>query len=160
MQFPVWEYALDEEQDRGQDERTVRPYRASPPLDPNEAYFILRASFHLSDGTHMMGYIRPVRLSGSKLMDPVIPVDTNPVIVTEEGQVAFWYGASRPDSEAIFQSYRLLKKRPSEVFPIRFASDVEVLDSFTEGTLEGFLYCNEKVKDFFHLRAIDIKVAK
>lgn len=28
LQFPVWEFALDEEADEGQDESTVRPYKA------------------------------------------------------------------------------------------------------------------------------------
>jgi hypothetical protein len=160
MRFPAWEYALDEEQARGQNERTVRPYRASPPLDPNKACFIVRAGFLLLDGTQMVGYITPIRLSGPKLMNPVIPVDMHPVIVTEQGHVVIWYGASRPDSEEISKNYRLLKKKPSEVFPIKFISEVDVLDSIAEGTLEGFLYCDETVQDFFNLKAIDIKVIR
>jgi hypothetical protein len=36
-QFPVWEYALDEEGYEGQDERTVRPYTADPPLEQSYA---------------------------------------------------------------------------------------------------------------------------
>jgi hypothetical protein len=159
-QFPVWEYALDEEQDKGQDERTVRPYLASSSVDPHKAYLIVRASFHLIDNTQMVGYIRPVRLSGPKFMAPVVPVDMNPVIVTEKGQVVFWYGASKPDSEEISQNYHLLKKKPSNVFPIRFVSDVEVMDSIAEGTLEGFLYCNENVQDFFDLKLTDIQIIR
>lgn len=160
MQFPAWEYALDEEEVAGQDERTVKPYLASPPLDPHGAYFIVRASFHLADGTQMMGYIRPITLSGSELTKPVVPADMNPIIITEQGQVAFWYGALKPGPEEISQNYRMLNKKPSEVFPIKFASDVEVLDSVVAGTLEGFLYCEENVQDFFSLKPTDIKVVK
>jgi hypothetical protein len=160
MQFPAWEYVLDEEGIEGQDERTVKPYRASPPLDPHRAYFIVRASFHLADGTQIKGYIRPVTLSESKFMKPIVPIDMNPIIISQQGRVAFWYGASKPDSEEISKNYRMLNKEPSEVFPVRFASDVEVLDSIIEGTLEGFLYCDESVRDFFNLKQTDIKVVK
>jgi hypothetical protein len=54
----------------------------------------------------------------------------------------------------------MLNKKPSEVFPVRFASDVEVLNSIAEGTLEGFLFFDESTQDFFHLKSMDIKVAK
>lgn len=159
-QFPVWEYALDEEQIEGQDERTVRPYLASPPLDPHGAHFIVRASFHLADGTQMMGYIRPITLSRSEFMKPVVPADMNPIIITQQGQVAFWYGTLKPSPEEISQNYRMLNKKPFEVFPIKFTSDVEVLDSIAEGTLEGFLYCEENVQDFFSLKPTDIKAVR
>ena len=54
----------------------------------------------------------------------------------------------------------MLNKKPFEVFPIKFTSDVEVLDSIAEGTLEGFLYCEENVQDFFSLKPTDIKVVR
>jgi hypothetical protein len=160
MQFAVWEYALDEEGIAGQDERTVRPYCTSLSLDPQEAYFIVRASFHLADGTQMKGYIKPVTLSGPKFMEPVIPVDLHPIVITDRGRVTFWYGASKPGLEEISKNYHTLDKESSEVFPIEFASDTEVLDSIVEGTLEGFLYCDESVQDFFKLKTTDIKVVK
>jgi hypothetical protein len=160
IQNPAWEYALDEEGLEGQDERTVRPYHDSPPLDPEKAYFIVRARFHLADDTQMLGYIKPIELSGSRFMNPVIPVDMNPVIVTELGQVTFWYGALKPETERISQNYRLLNKKPSEVFPIEFAADIEILDSITAGTLEGFLYCDNAVKDFFKLKSTDIRAVR
>ena len=160
MQFPVWEYALDEERIQGQDERTVRPYHVSPPLDPHQAYFIVRASFHLADGTQRKGYIKPVVLSKQRFAKPVVPIDLHPIVVTEKGRLSFWYGTTKPDSERISQSYDMLDKKPSEVFPIKFASDIEVLDSITEGDLEGFMYCDANVRDFFNLRLTDIKVVK
>jgi hypothetical protein len=160
MQFPAWEYALDEEEVEGQNERTVRPYHAPPPLDPYRAHFIVRASFHLADGTQMKGYIKPVTLSEPKFMELVVPIDLHPIIITEQSRVAFWYGASKPDLEEISQNYRTLNKKPPEVFPIKFASDVEVLDSIVEGTLEGFLYCDETVQDFFNLKPTDVRVVK
>jgi hypothetical protein len=139
IEFPVWEYTLDEEGDEGREERTVRPYLNSPSLDPDQAYFIVRASFRLADGTRMTGYIKPITLSDPGLTKPLVPADMDPIIVTERGQVPFWYGASKPGPEEISKNYQLLNKEPSDVFPIEFASDIEVLDSIGEGRLEGFL---------------------
>src|ERR1700735_3746644 len=48
--FPVWEFALDEEGEEGQDEATVRPYAASGALDAAAGMFIVRAKLTLSDG--------------------------------------------------------------------------------------------------------------
>jgi hypothetical protein len=159
-QYPVWEYALDEETNEGQDSRTVRPYTMLVPLDPRQSRFIVRATFHLADGTKMTGYIKPIILDEIGLMKPLVPIDMHPIIVTERERVTFWYAASKPDRDEIEQNYVRLNKGPSEVFPIKFAADIEVVDSITEGSLEGFLYCDEGVKDFFHLQPTDIRVVK
>jgi hypothetical protein len=51
--FPVWEFALDEEGEEGQDEATVRPCEISGPLDSADRPFIIRAGFTLADiGKH------------------------------------------------------------------------------------------------------------
>jgi hypothetical protein len=97
MQFPAWEYALDEEAVGGQDARTVRPYQVPPPLDLHRSYFIVRASFYLADGTQMKGYIKPRKLGNSGFMSTLIPYDLQPIIVTEQGQLHFCYGVSRPN---------------------------------------------------------------
>lgn len=159
-QFPAWEYALDEEEVEDQNERTVRPYHAFSPLDPHQAYFIVRASFYLADGTQMKGYIKPIVLSEERLAEPVVPIDLHPIIITEKGRVVFWYGVSKPDPQRILRNYHVLDKQPSEVFPIKFTSDIEILDSIVGGTLEGFLYCDASVQDFFNLKPTDIKVVK
>ena len=57
--FPVWEFRLDEKDEQGQDESTVRPYTASGPLDPADRMFIVRAAFTLADGSKMQGYLTP-----------------------------------------------------------------------------------------------------
>jgi hypothetical protein len=158
--FPVWEFALDEEGHEDQDERTVRPYFASPPLDQGQAYLIVRASFYLADGTQMIGYIKPLELGDASMLTPLIPADMNPIIITQQGHVAFWYGASQPDSEEISRNYAILNKRPQEVFPIRFASDVEVLNSIVDGVLEGFLYCDRDLPDVFNMKPSDVKAIK
>jgi len=159
-QFPAWEYALDEEEYEGQDERTVRPHFASPPLDLGQAYLIVRASFYLSDGTQMTGYIKPLELGDASMLKALIPADMNPIIMTQQGRIAFWYGASQPDSEEILRNYAILNKSPWELFPIRFASDVEVLNSIADGVLEGFLYCDKGLPDAFNMKPSDVKAIK
>src|SRR5947209_20314005 len=46
--FPVWEFRLDEQDQEGRDESTVRPYKTSSPLDPADRMFIVRAVFTLA----------------------------------------------------------------------------------------------------------------
>jgi len=52
---PVWEFALDEEVEEGQDEATVRPVEGPFPLDPAGGMFVVRARFRLGDGTRLTG---------------------------------------------------------------------------------------------------------
>ena len=40
--FAVWEFALDEEGNEGQDEATVRPWELAAPLDPAQGMFVVR----------------------------------------------------------------------------------------------------------------------
>jgi hypothetical protein len=132
--FPVWEFALDEEGEEGQDEATVRPYQFTPPLNPNDEMFVVLAEFTLADGTRMQGYFTPpVQGAGG--------ISTfQPIIITEQGQVGFWYGIRKPDAETISEDYHLLDKTASQVFPVMFRSMVEIRDGSVEGTLDGFLY--------------------
>jgi hypothetical protein len=159
MEFPVWEYTLDEEGIEGQDERTVRPYLKSSPIYYGETYFIVRATFLLADGSQEIGYIKPINLEATGIFTSVAPVDMSPIVVTDEGRVYFWYGKSKPTADVILKSYRLLKREPSQIFPINFSSDVEILNGITKGTIEGFLYCDDDV-DAFHMKTSDIKVLK
>jgi hypothetical protein len=44
LEAPVWEFALDEEGEEGQDEATVRPWARQEPLDPTDGMLCLVAS--------------------------------------------------------------------------------------------------------------------
>ncbi len=105
MQFPAWEYALDEEDVPGQNEKTLRPYLIPPPLDREQAYFVVRARFILANGASLTGFLKPLRQNEDKLMQPLIPYDLNPVIVTYHGQVPFCYGIFMPDEATISENY-------------------------------------------------------
>lgn len=133
-EHPVWEFASDEEQIQGQDETTVRPFIVSGELDPSAGMFVLRARFRLADGTEMTGYLTP-RVPPDSGLDSV-----QPVIVTDEGQVLFWFGVIEPGRTELIDLYRRLGKAlESEVFPIRFASDVPFTGGPMRGEIPGFM---------------------
>lgn len=133
-QYAVWEFALDEEGKEGQDEATVRPYHAHGPLDPAAGMFIVRSRLVLADGTQVSGYLTPPGRVDSGLGT------LQPAIVVNGGQVSFWCGMLAPEPAHVAASYaRLGKSSASEVFPLKFASDVELVDGPVAGELPGFL---------------------
>lgn len=97
----------------------MRPFIGSGELDPSAGNLVVRARFRLADGTVMTGYVTPH-----------VPPDNGldflqPVIVTDEGQVLFWWGIIELPSVELANLYRRLGKRVhSQVFPVRFATDV------------------------------------
>ena len=132
--FPVWEFALNEEGEEGQDEATVRPYEQNGPLDPSEGMFIVRAILTLSDGTQLKGYLTPP-VQGETGLGTF-----QPAIVVPAGQVSFWCGTVVPSAAHIAQCYALLgKASPAQVFPLRFRSDVDLVIGPITGEVPGFL---------------------
>jgi hypothetical protein len=131
--FPVWEFALDEEGEEGQDEATVRPCEVSVPLDTSDGMFIVRAVFTLVDGTQMHGYLTPP-VQGDDGLGTL-----QPVIITERGQVLFWHGVIAPDVQSLSQSYARLGRDAARVFPIQVVSDVELAGASIRATILGFM---------------------
>lgn len=146
LKFPSWEFALDEEGTPGQNEQTVRPLLSVPPLDPANNYLVVRATFQLADGTEYKGLIKPIRSEGG-LLPPLIPIDLFPIILTNQGRVNFWYGMFKPDSRELVNNYSMLgKENPAKIFPIKFSSDVEIVNGIFEGILTGFMYSDPDVE--------------
>lgn len=79
----IWEFALDEEGNEGQDEATVRPYAVDGLLDPADGMFVVRARLTLADGTALMGYITPPVQGETGLST------FQPAVVVPGGQVSF-----------------------------------------------------------------------
>ncbi len=131
--FPVWEFALDEEGEEGQDEATVRPYEVSGALDPSDGMFVVLASFTLVDGSRMQGYLTPPVQGDDSLGT------SQPVIVTDHGQVGFWCGIMSPSPEQLAQNYRTLGRDAARTFPLRFESQIELVGGPVRGTLAGFM---------------------
>lgn len=113
--YPVWEFALDEEGEEGQDEATVRP------LPDQDVVFngdVARATFVAADGTQFTGYVTP---------DPGRdPGWLQPTIVTEHGQVNFWFGwqENGVTDGMIGPLYERLSKSPEELFPLTYRVDL------------------------------------
>jgi hypothetical protein len=125
---PVWEFALDEEGEEGQDEATVRPVAAADVA----GQCIVRATFELADGTVFFGYVSPTP-AGDDLGS------LQPVILTSAGQVSFWRGMLEPSKEDLNLAYsRLGKSMSAVVFPVRFKADVAEFAE-TQGTIPGFV---------------------
>ena len=130
----VGEFALDEEGEDGQDEATVRPYLFEEPLDCDAGMFIVRARFVMADGTVTTGYLTPP-VQGDASLGTL-----QPVIITPAGQIPFWCGIIPLDAAAVASQYRRLGKAGgSEVFPLRFESDVPLSCGNLRGELAGFL---------------------
>ncbi len=138
-QVAVWEFALDEEGEPGQDEATVKP---RPDLDagvePDEGLFVVRAEFKAAGGATFAGFVTP---------DPDGDLGAvQPTVVTGEGHVPFWFGMVEPQPEAIEKSYATLAVERSELFPLTFRTAVPVSDAPMEGEVPGFLYLDESGK--------------
>lgn len=130
---PVWEFASDEEGIEGQDEATVRPASPSILHDALAGQFVAKARFTLADGTRMHGYLSP-GVPGSFDLGTI-----QPAIVTDNGQVSFWFGCLKPSRTYIDSSYALLGKRAEEVFPLSFALDATSNVYEAAGIVQGFL---------------------
>lgn len=133
-QFPVWERALDEEGEPGQDEETLRPLEHTLPLDCPTSNLIVRARFVLADGTPTRGYLTPdYDAFGSRLCI------CQPHIITTKGHVGFWFGGIPPREQDKHRIYEMLNKDRDAVFPIRFESDIALAPGVISGSIEGIL---------------------
>lgn len=144
--FSVWEFALNEEGEEGQDEATVRPFKFEKVLDPSEGMFVIRADFTLADGTRMIGFLTP-------------PVDEDkslgtlqPIIITNQGQIGFWHGLMAPGPAVLHAHYQRLERDKTETFPVHFSSTVDLLGGPIEGDIGGFLYIKEFKGSVFEVK--------
>jgi hypothetical protein len=136
--YPIWEFALDEEGEEGQDEATVRPHELHGTLDPSDGMFIMRARLTLADGTQMLGYLTPP-VQGNATLGTL-----QPAVVASEGQVTFWCGMLEPKPAEIAKDYaRLGKSSADQIFPIRFESAVDLIGGAITGELPGFMVLDD-----------------
>jgi hypothetical protein len=133
-EHPVWEFALDEEGEEGQDEATdeatVRPFISCGSVDPGAGMFIVRARFTLADGTPFVGYFTPSD-------DPNDFGTIQPQIITERGQVGFWMGVILDD---IAPLYERLGRSAEQTFPVTFESDFPIVRGPVKGSIPAFLH--------------------
>jgi zinc-ribbon domain len=130
--FPIWEFALDEEGEPGQDETSVRPRPDLERADPSDGLFIVKAEFVAADGTRFYGFVSPH-------YDPHVAY-TQPTIVTNAGHVNFWFGFSPPRTDLLDAAYRTLEKDRSALFPVRYRAVLEHGGAALVGELPAFLH--------------------
>ncbi len=129
--YPIWENCLDEEGLDGQDEATVRPWLESRTSVPRHGGLFVRATFTARDGTRFTGYFKPDAWDK--------PGYLQPTIITPAGQVNFWSGLAKPTRTQLRRAYERLGKRPEELFPLVFKSELTVPDGWSAGgTIPGF----------------------
>jgi len=130
-QFPIWEHALDEEGEEGQDEETVKPRPDLTAADPADGMFLVRAEFVAADGARFDGYVYP--------NDRPYIGYLQPTVATEGGQVNFWLGAFGPRAGQLERSYELLGKTAEQLFPVRYRAVVPHEGVPLDGELPAFL---------------------
>jgi hypothetical protein len=129
---PVWEFALDDEGEPGQDEETVRAPGDLTAIDPVDGIFVVSALFTAADGTVFKGYVTP-----SETGDRV----ESPAIITDAGKhIPFWHGILEPGPAALEEEYSALAKQPPELFPIRVETLVPVRGDRLYDKIDGFGY--------------------
>jgi hypothetical protein len=105
----------------------VRPRLVEGLLVDDGTTYITLTEFTLADGTRHLGYCSPCDPSGLDYIQPII--------VTPQGQVRFWYDW-QPDFEAINRCMEFLGKTKAEIFPVEYRSLVQCDGSFWHGTIE------------------------
>jgi hypothetical protein len=132
--YPVWEFALDEEGEEGQDEETVKPRPDLREVDPGAGTFVVKTRFHAREGTPFRGYLT---VSGRRKHDLG---DAQPVIVDGPKQILFWFGIVEPTRSQVDESYTLIGKSAEELFPLSFEPEVPIRGARLPLTIPGFLY--------------------
>jgi hypothetical protein len=131
---PVWEFTHGEEdEEEGQDEATVRPVDQLVSLDSQEVMCVAATRFALADGTVMHGFLSPGALQDTHLGR------LQPTIITDRGQISFWFGIVQPTQEIMADAYSAMGRRPEHVFPISFSLAVS-RSSPLNGNIPGFLH--------------------
>ena len=126
VDFPIWEFCLDEEGTEGMDETWVRPLAAAEV--PNEAYSLsVAAEFETASGLRVNGLIGVTTAEGEvEIAYPVLLFDGKYLFVP-----------SQHDIDEKFRRAVVDALGPSPVFPLRYRLSVSIEGeaSHREGTV-------------------------
>ncbi|HEX9161790.1 MAG TPA: hypothetical protein VF980_08800 [Thermoanaerobaculia bacterium] len=119
---PVWRYEgeIDEV-------ATVRATDHAELSDEEKDIFIAATQFVLANGAQHIGFCTP---SEDATLDSL-----QPVIVTVEGHVYFWFDQP-PSREALYAQWRLLGAADGEIFPVHFRCTVPLNGNYVTGVIE------------------------
>jgi hypothetical protein len=134
----VWEFALDEEGEPGQDEETVKPRPDVDTLDPSAGLFVVAARFTAADGGGFAGYVTPG--------EPGAGVEA-PTALTDTGDhVPFWLGMRKPNRAELDRAYRTLGREASDLFPLRVEALVPTKDGTLVHQIHGFGFFDKSLE--------------
>jgi len=129
----VWRIVLDVEGEDRQDECTVQPCPSLSRVDAAEGLFFVHAEFTAEDGTRFEGYCTPHETYSIGFI--------RPTIVTDRGQVGFWWGIAKPTPKELKACYEKLGKNRKTLFPLQFRCLLPISNAERmEGTVKAFLY--------------------
>jgi hypothetical protein len=129
---PCWEYAYDEEGEKGQDECTVRPLATE--LSQTKAQVFVQAVFFFPNGRIRFGSVTLNAGEG--------PSGHQPTIFLQDDSLNFYNGSFTPKPSETKQFVTKLKKVSPTPFPIRYVSALLSCDGtpLAVGILEGLYW--------------------
>jgi hypothetical protein len=138
--YPVWVNChvidYDEPWYDDTDEATFRPWTGDLPVDPHETTFLVAANLSLADGTMKPGFVTPQIEE-----EPFDLGSIQPHLFAPDGSmIAFWFGVQKATTKDKASTYKVLGKKPDEVFPLKFAAKPGLATGTASGTIEGFSY--------------------
>jgi|OpeIllAssembly_1097287.scaffolds.fasta_scaffold289314_1 hypothetical protein len=110
--YPCWEFAIDEEGRRGQDEATVRPVSPVHSLRELSGPIITLAVFCFPNGRVRSGQLTIG--AGDTLSD------IQPSLLLDDGPLNFYVGSFRPSIRDLGRTRKRLQAISSTIFPIQF----------------------------------------
>src|SRR5579872_6172618 len=133
VDFPIWEFCLDEEGVEGMDETWVRPLAAA--AVPNGAYSLsVAAEFETASGLRVNGLIGVTTVGEVEISQAVLLFEGKYLYVPDKHDMRI--GALREDDEK-FRAAVVDALGTSPVFPLRYRLSVliEGEESHREGTV-------------------------
>ena len=132
---PIWEFAIDEEGEEGQDETTLRPVFNMAIADPSEGMLVVKTEFETANGKKYLGLCTPAfEFKFGEIQ---------PYMYTHKGVLSFWHGIYQPSEEEIQTLYEQFEESADTLFPIKFKALTETKGAKLEGTIEGFMYYSD-----------------
>jgi len=129
---PIWEFAIDEEGEEGQDETTLKPRLDLTFPDPSEGLLIIECEFVVKSGNKFNGICSP---SFDNSISSI-----QPYILSNNQFIMFWFGIMQPDKETKDGIYNVLGETADSLFPIKFQSKLPMADgSRIVGEINGFM---------------------
>jgi hypothetical protein len=134
---PIWVSCHGTDQDEpwhdDTDEETFRPWTGQVPVDPADGIFLVRSRFRIASGQEYAGFVTPAMPQESGNLGAI-----QPHMAVAGRFVSFWYGMMNIPAETKSALYVALRKKPSEVFPIRFEAEPDLTIGIASGEIAGF----------------------